>query len=190
MEGGLDYMEKLINTIIESVKEKKVQSYGKKILKKCSFKSKNDLSNIVIFATWLYIYGYNEYAMQVCDLLSDVSFNGNYDLWNNADYAACLKARILRENSVEDGRAELLRRVNEHREPELYHNTVDYYRNTINLNIESDDKYHPGKITDFWRINKLIKAIEYREAGGYPVSDEELEKDIEELIVDLRKIAK
>ena len=87
MEGGLDYMEKLINTIIESVKEKKVQSYGKKILKKCSFKSKNDLSNIVIFATWLYIYGYNEYAMQVCDLLSDVSFNGNYDLWNNADYS-------------------------------------------------------------------------------------------------------
>lgn len=47
MEGGLDYMEKLINTIIESVKEKKVQSYGKKILNKFSFKSKNDLSNIV-----------------------------------------------------------------------------------------------------------------------------------------------
>ena len=59
---------------------------------------------------------------------------------------------------------------------------------TINVNIESDDKYHPGKITDFWRINKLIKAIEYREAGEYPISDEELEKDIEELIVDLRKI--
>ena len=36
MEGGLDYMEKLINTIIESVKEKKVQSYGKKILKKAA----------------------------------------------------------------------------------------------------------------------------------------------------------
>ena len=107
---------------------------------------------------------------------------------NKADYAACLKARILRENSVEDGRTELLRRVNEHRKPELYPNTVDYYRNTINVNIESDDKYHPGKITDFWRINKLIKAIEYREAGGYPISDEELEKDIEELIGDLRKI--
>ena len=72
----------------------------------------------------------------------------------------------------------MLRRVNEHREPELYPNTVDYYRNTINVN------------TDFWRINKLIKAIEYREAGGYPVSDEELEKDIEELIGDLRRIAK
>ena len=33
-------------------------------------------------------------------------------------------------------------------------------------------------------------AIEYREAGGYPISDEELEKDIEKLIGDLRKKVK
>ena len=35
-----------------------------------------------------------------------------------------------------------------------------------------------------------MQAIEYREAGGYPISDEELEKDMEELIVDLRKKVK
>ena len=79
-------------------------------------------------------------------------------------------------------REELLQRVNEHRNPELYPNLVDYYRKTLNLNIESDDRYHPGKVNDFWRINKLISAIKYREAGGHPIPDEEFEKDIAELI--------
>ena len=175
-------MEELISRIIADISKKKVQSYCKKILKKCSLKSKNDLDNIIILATWLYIYGYEDEACGVCDLLSEIVFTGNYDIWDRADYAACLKARILREKGIEQGREELLRRVNEHRDPNLYPNTVDYYRKTINLNIERDDKYHPGKVYDFWRINKLIKAVEYREAGGYPIPDDELEQDIEELI--------
>ena len=181
-------MEELINDILEEVDKKKVRSLCKKILKKCSFRSKNDLSNVIILATWLYIYGYADYALKVCDLLSGMTFSGNYDLWHNADYAVCLKARILRERGEEEGREELLQRVNEHRSPELYPNGVEYYRNTININIESDDAYHPGKVTDFWRINKLIKAIEYREAGGHPIPDEEFERDIEELVGVLRAV--
>lgn len=175
-------MEELVNRILEKVNKKKVQSYCKKILRKCSFKSKSDLDNVIILATWLYIYGYVDEACDVCDLLSEIVFTGNYDIWDRADYAACLKARILREKDIEQGREELLRRVNEHRSPDLYPNTVDYYRKTINLNIESDDKYHPGKVNDFWRINKLIKAIEYREVGGYPIPDDEFEQDIEDLV--------
>ena len=42
-----------------------------------------------------------------------------------------------------------------------------------------------------WRKSDYgMGAIEYREAGGYPISDEELEKDIEKLIGDLRKKVK
>ena len=175
-------MDELINRIMTSVPKKKVQSLCKKILKKCSFKSKSDLDNVIILATWLYIYGYQDEAAEVCDLLSGMSFTGNYDLLDRADYAACLKARILRERGIEENREELLQRVNEHRNPELYPNLVDYYRKTLNLNIESDDRYHPGKVNDFWRINKLISAIKYREAGGHPIPDEEFEKDIAELI--------
>lgn len=175
-------MEELINSIMVAVNKKKVQSYCKKILKKCSFKSKNDLDNVIILATWLYIYGYNDEAVGICDALSCIAFDGNYDIWDRADYAFCLKARILREKGIEQGREKLVQCVNEHRRQELYPNTVNYYRKTINLNIESDDKYHPGKVTDFWRVNKLIKAIQYREAGGYPIPDDELEHDIEELV--------
>lgn len=181
-------MNELIERILSFVEKKKVQSFGKKILKKCSFKSKGDLDNVIILAAWLYIYGYEEEAMEVCDLLSDITFTGNYDIWDRADFAACLKARILREKGIEEGRNELLQRVNEHRHPELYANVADYYRTTLNENIESDDRYHPGKVNDFWRINKLIKAIEYREAGGFPIPDEELEKDINELVSLLKTV--
>ena len=181
-------MNERIERIMASVQKKKVQSFAKKILKKCSFRSKADLDNVIILAAWLYIYGYCEEAMEVCDLLSGIAFTGNYDIWDRADFAACLKARILREMGIEEGREELLRRVREHRHPELYPNMVDYYRNTINVNIESEDSDRPGKVTDFWRINKLIKAVKYREAGGFPIPDEEFEKDIAELVSQLQTV--
>lgn len=179
-------MQEIIEAIMNTVDKKKVSSLCKKILKKCSFKSKNDLANVSDLATWLYIYGYYEDAVKVCDLLSEVEFSGNYGIWWHADYTACLKARILRENNITDGREELLERVNEHRHPELYVNSIDWYRTTLNINIQSDDKYNPKRINDGWRMVKLEHAIMDREAGNNPIPDEEFERDIKE-IVDLLK---
>mgnify|MGYP004450960155 FL=1 len=51
-------MQETIERIRLTVNKKKVQSYCNKILKKCSFKSANDLGNISSLATWLYIYGF------------------------------------------------------------------------------------------------------------------------------------
>lgn len=76
-----------------------------------NFKSKNDLVNVSDLATWLYIYEYYDEAIAVCDLLLDLEFTGNYTIWWHADYTACLKARILREKNITDGRKELLERV-------------------------------------------------------------------------------
>lgn len=63
---------------MSKVNRKKVQSLCKRTLKKCSFKSKNDLANVSDFATWLYIYGYYDEAIAVCDLLLNLQFTGNY----------------------------------------------------------------------------------------------------------------
>lgn len=104
-------MQEIIENIMGTVNKKKVQSLCKKILKKCSFKSKNDLVNVSDLATWLYIYEYYDEAIAVCDLLLDLEFTGNYTIWWHADYIACLKARILREKNITDGRKELLERV-------------------------------------------------------------------------------
>ena len=90
-------MQEIIENIMGTVNKKKIQSLCKKILKKYSFKSKNDLVNVSDLATWLYIYEYYDEAIAVCDLLLDLEFTGNYTIWWHADYTACLKARILRE---------------------------------------------------------------------------------------------
>ena len=95
----------------------------------------------------------------------------------------------MREKNIIDSRKELLERVNEHRHPKLYINSVDWYRITVNKNIQSDDDFSPNRINDGWRMGKLEHAIMYREAGGHPIPDEEFETDIRE-IVDLLKQVK
>ncbi len=74
-------MQEIIENIMSTVDKKKVQSLCKKILKKCSFRSRNDLSNVSDLATWLYIYGCYEEALAVCNLLSGIEFSGNYKIW-------------------------------------------------------------------------------------------------------------
>lgn len=181
-------MQELIEKIMATVEKKKVQSACRKILKKCSFKSSRDLVNITDLATWLYIYEYYDEAIAVCDLLKEFEFTGNYTLWDNADNALCLKARILREQGIAEGREDILEKVNEHRHPELYGNSVDWYRETLNINIKSEDNLNPKRIYDGWRLVKLKFAIRYREAGGHPISDEEFEADIQELVGVLKQM--
>ena len=188
IEKEMDIMQEIIESIMNTVDKKKVQSLCKKILKKCSFGSRNDLYNVSDLATWLYIYGYYEDALAVCDTLSGLEFSGNYDIWWHADYTMCLKARILRENNILEGRKELLERINEHRHSELYINLVDWYRNTVNVNIKSDDDYNPKRINDGWRMAKLEHAIMYREGGGHPIPDEEFEADIREIVELLKQV--
>ena len=175
-------MQNVITGILEKSDKKKVQSLCKKILKKCSFNSQSDLYNIVDLAYWLYIYGETDDSIQVCDLLKDLEFTGNYNLWSAVEDTLCLKARIMRERGDDEACKNLIDRVNEHRNPELYVNLVDWYRETLNINIKSDDEYHPGKIHPGWRFVKLRSAVRYREAGKFPIPDEEFEKDISELL--------
>lgn len=181
-------MQEIIENIMSTVDKKKVQSLCKKILKKCSFRSRNDLSNVSDLATWLYIYGCYEEALAVCNLLSGIEFSGNYDIWWHADYTMCLQARILRERNISEGREELLERINEHRHPELYKNLVDWYRETVNINIQSDDDYNPKRINDGWRMAKIEFAIMYREGGGHSIPNEEFDTDIQELVALLKQV--
>lgn len=178
-------MEETIKRIEASIDRKKVQSLCKKILKKCSFRSTADLSNITELASWLYVYGYNDEAIAVCDLLKDLEFTGNYSLWDKADYTMCLKARILREQGQPAEREKLIYKVNEHRHPELYSNSVNWYRDTLNRNINSDSGINTKT---GWLLTKFMYAVRYREAGGHPIPDEEFDKDISELIEVLKEV--
>ena len=181
-------MQKTIEKIMNTVDRKKVQSCCKKALNKCSFKSANDLANITDLATWLYIYGYYEEAASVCDLLSEVEFNGNYNIWWQIEYSYCLKSRILREQCKDEESKMLSEIINRHRDPKLYGNLINWYRVTLNKNISSEEKDSPKTFGYVWRIIKIKHAISNREAGGHPIPDEEFDQDIKEIIDILKQL--
>lgn len=100
----------------------------------------------------------------------------------------CLKARVYRERGLTDKSQELIDKVNEHRDPELYKNLVDSYEIDMDINIAEELKNRPKSLADGWRLCKLQCAIMYREPGKFPVSDEKLDADIKELVSVLQQI--
>ena len=135
----------------------------------------------VSYTHLLYVYDYKREAVSVCDLFKNESFDGNYTLWDNIDHAWCLKARILREQGDLNESKQIIEFVNQYRKPELYKNGVDWFLNTLDINIQSNLGENCKAGAKSWRLLKLELAIAYREAGKYPVSDDELEMIIKEL---------
>lgn len=181
-------MNELIGKISEKVEKKKVKSLCNKILKKCSFKSERDLGNISALATWLYIYGYYDEMIKVCDLLKDMKFENDYNIWFNEDMAMCLKSRVFRERGLIKESQELINKVNEYRHPELYSNLVEEYEENMDINIEEELKNRPNSLADDWRFCKLQFAIRFREAGKFPIPDEKFDNDIKELVSILQQV--
>ena len=181
-------MNELIGKISEKVEKKKVKNLCNKILKKCSFKSERDLGNISALATWLYIYGYYDEMIEVCDLLKDMKFENDYNIWFNADMAMCLKSRVFRERGLTKESQELINKVNEYRHSELYSNLVEEYEENMDINIEEELKNQPNSLADGWRFCKLQFAIRFREAGKFPISDEKFDNDIKGLVSILQQV--
>lgn len=160
---------------------KKVFKATVKNLKKCSMKSAKDTGLITELAIWLYVYDYKSEAVSVCDLFKNESFDVNYTLWDSIDHAWCLKARILREQKDLDESQKIIEFVNQYRRPELYKNGVDWFLKTLDINIQSNLEERCKAVAKSWSLLKLELAIAYREAGKYPVSNNELELIIKEL---------
>lgn len=181
-------MEELIEKINSTVEKKKVKSLCNKNIKKCSFKSENDLRNISSLATWLYIYGYYDEMIEVCDLVKDMEFTGNYNLWFVPDMTMCLKSRVLRERGLLGESQALIDKINEYRHPELYANLVKSYEVNYDVSIAEELKNRPRSLAENSRFGKLQFAIRYREAGKFPISDERFENDIQELVSILSQV--
>lgn len=175
-------MNEIIQKILDKVDKKNIQSVGKKLLKKCSFKSQKDMDLLAEFALWLYVYGYMDDVVEVCDIVKGVEFDGNYTLWGNFDTLHCLKARVLRERGDIREAKKMITFVNQYRSPHLYKNGVEYFMVTVDKNIESHLARNSKAGARGWRLLKLELAITYKEGGHYPVSDVELEKIIREMI--------
>ena len=99
----------------------------------------------------------------------------------------CLKARVFRERGLIEEASAVVDMINEYRHPELYVNLVDSYYD-LDENIEEELRNRPRSVADIWRFCKLQTAIRYREGGNFPIDDEILERDIQELVSILRQV--
>ncbi|HCJ74986.1 hypothetical protein ACTQ1U_13880 [Thermoguttaceae bacterium LCP21S3_D4] len=58
---------------------------------------------------------------------------------------------------------------------------MEYFLKTLDINIQSNLDCNSKAGARGWRLLKLELAIAYREAGKYPLPDEQLEEIIDEL---------
>lgn len=182
-------MTETIQNIMDKVDKKKVQSYCKKLLKKCSFKSATDMKNLTGLVIWLYVYKFYDEIIHICELIQNVEFTGNYTLWKEFDEIYCFTARILRERGEVQKAQKIIDFVNQYRNPQLYVNTVGWFLNTLEENIKNSiEQFNSKAMAIGWREVKLECAVMYREAGQFPVSDAELERIISEQIDILSKV--
>lgn len=176
-------MNELLKSISETIEKKKVTSLCKKLLKKCKFNSLNDMQNLSSLILWLYVYGYYEKVLEISEIIKDVQFSGDYTLWDNFDSILCIKARILREKGDLSQAQEIIDFVNQYRHPSLYNNSLEWYNETLERNIKASIETFHSKTNEYaWRMTKLNFAISRREAGKYPISDNEFEQAISEQI--------
>lgn len=111
----------------------------------------------------------------------------NFYLQKN--FLSCIKAKILREHANIAESKEIINFINQYRVPELCKNDIDWFLNTLDLNIKNTiEQFHSKAMARNWRLDKLIYAIRYREAGQFPVSDDELEDIIKEQVDFLSKL--
>ena len=180
-------MDEIIKMIQATIDKKGIQKNCRRLLKKYNPQSVKDTGYLVELAIWLYIYGALKEALLVCNLVKDEKFTGNYTLWDNIDHILCLKARILKELGSLEESQKIIRFINQYRHPELYQNGVDWFIHTLDLNIQNSLEIHSKASANGWRLLKLEKAIAYKEAGGYPLKDEQLEVIIQNLKTILAK---
>ncbi len=89
----------------ESEKDKFLQRLKKKAAKSFSFTSMKGLFDSHDLAWFLYIYGRVDECLEVCTLMAQVQFTGNFNYWSPVETTLALAARIYRERG-EDNKAD------------------------------------------------------------------------------------
>ncbi len=64
--------------------------------KNFSFTKSSSLQNAADLAFWLYLFGREDEALEVCEFLGECDFTGRYDLWGWIEESLALQSRILR----------------------------------------------------------------------------------------------
>lgn len=95
--------------------EKKIISLCKKLIKKCSFNSGADARNLCELAYWLYVYGYEDDVLLVCEITHDIEFpgKGGFNVWDFILFMWGLEAHILKECAQIEKANERIKKMDE-----------------------------------------------------------------------------
>ena len=174
----------LFEEIMESHKEKKIISLCKKLIKKCSFTSSTDVTNLCELAYWLYVVGDSEKALKVCELTNiDIPAKINYNVWDFILFIWGLEAHIHNENGKtadKEFRVEQMKKVwstpknsNDTEEKAWAFMQKILNRQTFELvcdikEIEENEATGDKKSADSYRFIALYSMISYGITGFCP----------------------
>ena len=158
-----------------------------KLKKKFSTNSAKDLGVLTELIILLYIFkGYAE-ALELNELIAELSFNGNYTIWTKIVNARMVIARIYREQGHTEKVKTIINEILPTMREELYMNQkkcLDLYDSNI-----ADAKERNSRIDIIgWSLIKLEMMIRFSEIPNFPIDKNQLNTDIEKLRAELTEI--
>jgi hypothetical protein len=195
-------MENLFEEIALSCKHKQVQSIGKKLAKKLSFKSGNDVENLCHLTYWLYILGEKDFAKKCIALTHNLPFDSNHNVWTFIHTMWGLEIRILQEEGRNNETVEIAHTIDQHylTPSKQFSETLEQMqadekerRNRFGLGIEFENEIsnqvaiedclndNDVKSANEWRFIALLGLIGDTATGLYPNLNKDVDK-IEEVI--------
>jgi hypothetical protein len=197
-------MGNLFGNIMANCKHKKVQSLCKKLSKKLSFKSGNDVENLCHLIYWLYILGNIEMAKECIKLTHETEFTQNYNIWTFIHFIWGLEIRILRQDGNNKLADEIISRIDKQLKIPTKIETpekAEIRENNRRERIEIKDRSNETEIAESLKENDIKNANEYRflgiigligtmETGFFPKLSnrrEEVENIIKEYVEEIRK---
>lgn len=194
--------EELFESIQNNHKEKKIISLSKKLTKKCSFDSGSDIDNLCRLAYWLFVYGYENEAISVCQITHNVVFpgKGKWDVWDFIMYMWGLEVHIFKCRNDNEKANDIISKMDNlwmsppiirQREPaqELERRnrfTLSYCSNEDKIERESSEVY-----ANEWRLIALFQLVGYTSTGLFPGLNSEkdsVDRLVEEYIDKLKLV--
>ena len=169
----------LFENILNNHKEKKIISFSKKLIKKCSFDSGADAQNLCRLAYWLFVYGYEDEAISICEITHEVQFpgKGKWAVWDFIMYMWGLEVHILKSRGNYEKANAIITKMDTLwlSPPTLPHRTYEQElarRELFTLaycsNADKIEQACSEVDANEWRFIALFKLIGYYSTGLFP----------------------
>jgi len=168
----------ILDDIENKYKKKIITRDCNKLKKKFSIKSAKDLGVLTELIILLYIFNGDAEALELNELIANISFSGNYTIWTKIVNARLTIARIYREQGKTEKAEAIIDEILPTMKEELYLNQkkcLELYDSNIAEAKERNSK------TDMigWGLIKFEMMVRFSELPNFPIDKNQLDSDIE-----------